>query len=303
MLRRGRGDDGVSRRELRCRGDAGGDRRATNAPRCTAFPTMFIAELDHPDFASYDLSSLRTGIMAGAPCPIETMRRVIERMHMREVTIAYGMTETSPISFQSRIDDPDRTPRRDGGPHPSPCRGQDRRRKSAASCRWASAGELCTRGYCVMRGYWEDDERTRGSDRSPPAGCIPAISPPSTSRAIATSSAAIKDMLIRGGENVYPREIEEFLLRHPKVQAVQVFGVPDQRLGEEVCAFDRAEARSVGDGGGDRRLLPGSDLPLQSAAPHPLRAGIPNDGHRQAAEIHDARTDDARNRRGSANPT
>ena len=206
--------------------------------KCTALhgvPTMFIAALDHPDFARYDTSSLRTGIMAGAPSPIETMRRVIAQLHMREVTIAYGMTETSPISFQSGIDD-----------------SMERRVSTVGRIQphievkivdatgnvvpIGTAGELCTRGYCVMRGYWEDPERTAESiDASGwmHSGDLATID----AEGYCNIVGRVKDMLIRGGENLYPREIEEFLYRHPKVQAVQVFGVPDARYGEAVCAF------------------------------------------------------------------
>jgi len=206
--------------------------------KCTALhgvPTMFIAMLDHPDFAQYEMSSLRTGIMAGAPCPIETMRRVIAQMHMSEVTIAYGMTETSPISFQSGLDDPiERRVSTVGRIQPH----IEVKIVDAAGqvVPLGTAGELCTRGYCVMRGYWEDAERTAESIDA--AGWM-------HSGDLATIDAEgycnivgrVKDMLIRGGENVYPREIEEYLYRHPKVQAVQVFGVPDPRYGEAVCAF------------------------------------------------------------------
>jgi fatty-acyl-CoA synthase len=206
--------------------------------KCTALhgvPTMFIAMLDHATFRRYDLSSLRTGIMAGAPCPIETMRRVIDAMHMREVTIAYGMTETSPISFQSRVDDPlERRVATVGRIHPHvEVKIVDAMGRTVPV---GTPGELCTRGYSVMRGYWEDPERTR--EAIDPAGWM-------HSGDLATIDAEgycnivgrVKDMLIRGGENVYPREIEEFLFRHPKIQAAQVFGVPDPRLGEEVCAW------------------------------------------------------------------
>jgi fatty-acyl-CoA synthase len=206
--------------------------------RCTALhgvPTMFIAMLDHPSFRRYDLSSLRTGIMAGAPCPIETMRRVIDEMRMREVTIAYGMTETSPISFQSRVDDPlERRVSTVGRIHPHvEVKIVD---EAGRIVPVGKSGELLTRGYCVMRGYWEDEERTRESIDA--AGWM-------HSGDLATIDAEgycnivgrVKDMLIRGGENIFPREVEEYLFRHPKVQAAQVFGVPDARLGEEVCAF------------------------------------------------------------------
>jgi fatty-acyl-CoA synthase len=206
--------------------------------KCTALhgvPTMFIAQLDHPAFARYDLSSLRTGIMAGAPCPIETMRRVVHQMHMREVTIAYGMTETSPISFQSRVDDPiERRVSTVGRIHPHvEVKIVD---EAGRIVPIGKSGELCTRGYCVMRGYWEDAERTREAIDDAGwmhSGDLATID----EEGFCNIVGRVKDMLIRGGENIYPREIEEFLFRHPKIQAAQVFGVPDPRLGEEVCAW------------------------------------------------------------------
>ena len=206
--------------------------------RCTALhgvPTMFISILDHPRFRAYELSSLRTGIMAGAPCPIETMRRVVAEMHMKEITIAYGMTETSPISFQSGMDDPlERRVSTVGRiqPHVEVKIVDERGRIVPIG----KSGELCTRGYLVMRGYWEDAERTRevldesGWMHSGDLATLDA-------EGYCNIVGRVKDMLIRGGENVYPREIEEFLFGHPKVQAAQVFGVPDARLGEEVCAW------------------------------------------------------------------
>jgi fatty-acyl-CoA synthase len=206
--------------------------------RCTALhgvPTMFIAALEHASFANYDTSTLRTGIMAGAPCPIDTMRAVIDRMHMREVTIGYGMTETSPLSFQSRTDDPiDRRVSTVGRilPHVE-VKIVDATGKVV---RIGDAGELCTRGYGVMRGYWDDPERSAEAiDASGwmHSGDLATID----EQGYCSIVGRLKDMLIRGGENIYPREIEEFLLRHPKVQSAQVFGVPDHRLGEDVCAF------------------------------------------------------------------
>jgi fatty-acyl-CoA synthase len=206
--------------------------------KCTALhgvPTMFIAELEHPNFANYDTSTLRTGIMAGAPCPIDTMRAVIDRMHMREVTIGYGMTETSPLSFQSRTADPiDRRVSTVGRvlPHVE-VKIVDANGKVA---RLGESGELCTRGYGVMRGYWDDPERS--AEALDAAGWMHSGDLATIDEhGYCTIVGRLKDMLIRGGENIYPREIEEFLLRHPKVQSVQVFGVPDHRLGEEVCAF------------------------------------------------------------------
>ena len=206
--------------------------------RCTALhgvPAMFIAQLGHPEFARYDLSSLRTGIMAGAPCPIETMRRVVAEMHMREVTIGYGMTETSPLSFQSAVDDPlDRRVSTVGRilPHLEVKIVDEHGRIVAVGQR----GELCTRGYAVMLGYWDDADATREAIDA--AGWM-------HSGDLATVDAdgycnivgRLKDMLIRGGENVFPREIEEYLYRHQKVLEAQVFGIPDTRLGEEICAW------------------------------------------------------------------
>jgi fatty-acyl-CoA synthase len=208
--------------------------------RCTALhgvPTMFIAELDHPEFERFDLSSLRTGIMAGSPCPIEVMKRAVAKMHLKEITIAYGMTETSPVSFQSSTDDPlDRRVSTVGRIHPHiEVKIVDSEGRIAPR---GTAGELLTRGYSVMLGYWGDEERT--SEAIDESGWMHTGD-------LATIDAAgycnivgrIKDMVIRGGENIYPREIEEFLYRHPKIQDVQVIGVPDERFGEEICAWVR----------------------------------------------------------------
>src|ERR1700760_186824 len=206
--------------------------------KCTTLygvPTMFIAELDHPEFSRFDLKSLRTGIMAGAPCPIKVMKRVNHEMNMGEVTIAYGMTETSPVSFQSATDDPlQRRVSTVGRIHPHvEVKIVDLEGRIVPR---GARGELCTRGYSVMLGYW--DEREKTADVLDAAGWMHTGD-------LATIDAAgycnivgrIKDMVIRGGENVYPREIEEFLYRHPKIQDVQVIGVPDQRYGEELCAW------------------------------------------------------------------
>ena len=205
--------------------------------RCTALhgvPTMFIAELGHPRFAEFDLRSLRTGIMAGSPCPIETMKQVVSRMNMREVTIAYGMTETSPVSFQSATSDPlDRRTTTVGRVQPHlECKVID---VNGDLVPVGEKGELCTRGYSVMTGYWGDEERTRQAviDGWMHTGDLATIDEDGYCNIV----GRVKDMLIRGGENVYPREIEEFLFRHPKVQSVQVFGVPDVKYGEEVCAW------------------------------------------------------------------
>ena len=210
---------------------------AVAAERCSALhgvPTMFIAELEHPRFGEFDLSSLRTGIMAGSPCPIETMKRVVARMHMTEVTIAYGMTETSPVSFQSSTADSlERRVTTVGRilPHLE-AKVVDR---DLATTPVGIPGELWVRGYSVMRGYWNDPARTAevlvdGWMRTGDLATIDA-------EGYCNIVGRAKDMVIRGGENVYPREVEEFLFRHPKIQSVQVFGVPDPRYGEELCAW------------------------------------------------------------------
>ncbi|MFG3404822.1 AMP-binding protein [Streptomyces sp. NPDC048142] len=211
---------------------------AVQQERCTSLygvPTMFIAELDLPDFAAYDLSSLRTGIMAGSPCPAEVMKRVVAEMHMAEVSICYGMTETSPVSTQTRRDDD--LERRTGTvgrvlPHievkvVDPVTGVTLPR--------GSAGELRTRGYSVMLGYWDQPDRTAevvDAGRWMRTGDLAVMREDGYVQVV----GRIKDMIIRGGENVYPREIEEFLYGHPKIADVQVVGVPDERYGEEILA-------------------------------------------------------------------
>ncbi|URM89126.1 AMP-binding protein [Streptomyces sp. MRC013] len=212
--------------------------RAVERERCTSLygvPTMFIAELNLPDFAAYDLSSLRTGIMAGSPCPVEVMKRVVAEMNMAEVSICYGMTETSPVSTQTRRDDD--LERRTGTvgrvlPHVE-VKVVDP--VSGATLPRGEAGELCTRGYGVMLGYWDEPERTAeaiDAGRWMHTGDLAVMREDGYVRIV----GRIKDMIIRGGENVYPREIEEFLYGHPKVADVQVVGVPDERYGEEVLA-------------------------------------------------------------------
>ena len=222
--------------------------RSVQAERCTSLygvPTMFIAELGLPDFASYDLSTLRTGIMAGSPCPVEVMKRVVSEMHMTEVTICYGMTETSPVSAQTTAnDDMERRVSTVGRVHPhvevkviDPETGRVLPRDTP--------GEMCTRGYSVMLGYWHEPERT--------AEAIDAARWMHTGDLAVMDQAGylnivgrIKDMVIRGGENVYPREVEEFLYAHAAIEDVQVIGVPDAKFGEELCAWIR--------------LRPGQDL-------------------------------------------
>ena len=214
---------------------------AVQAERCTSLygvPTMFIAELDHPEFDRYDFSSLRTGIMAGSPCPIELMKRVRTQMHMEEVTICYGMTETSPVSFQTEVDDPvDKKVETVGHIHPyveakvvDPVTGRIVLR--------GVPGELLVRGYPVMLGYWENDPATRlaiDAARWMHTGDQATIDEEGYCRIV----GRIKDMVIRGGENIYPREVEEFLYRHPAISDVQVIGVPDPKYGEELCAWVR----------------------------------------------------------------
>ena len=211
---------------------------AVAAEKCTALygvPTMFIAQLQHPDFTNFDLSSLRTGIMAGSPCPVEVMKQVIDNMHMDDVTIAYGMTETSPVSTQTSVDDQvERRVSTIGRIQPHlEVKIIDGDGRIVAP---GVTGELCTRGYSVMRGYWDEADRT--------AEAIDAGKWMHTGD-LATMDGAgyfnivgrITDMVIRGGENLYPREIEEFLYRHPKIADVQIFGIPDERYGEELCAW------------------------------------------------------------------
>jgi fatty-acyl-CoA synthase len=218
------------------------------AERCTSLygvPTMFIAELGLPDFASYDLSSLRTGIMAGSPCPVEVMKRVLTEMHMDEVTICYGMTETSPVSTQTRTDDDmERRVATVGRVHPhveikviDPETGLMLPR--------GRNGELCTRGYSVMLGYWNEPDKTAeaiDAGRWMHTGDLAVMDDAGYLNIV----GRIKDMVIRGGENIYPREVEEFLYTHPEIEDVQVVGVPDLKYGEELCAWVK--------------LRPGSDL-------------------------------------------
>jgi fatty-acyl-CoA synthase len=209
------------------------------AERCTALhgvPTMFIAELDHPRFGEFDLSTLRTGIMAGSPCPIEVMKRVVGEMNLSQITIAYGMTETSPVSCQSSTDTPlDRRVATVGRVQPHlEVKIVDTSTGDITAP--GMAGELCTRGYAVMHGYWGDPERTReaiDADGWMHTGDLATMD----AEGYVNIVGRIKDMVIRGGENVYPREIEEFLYRHPQIQDVQVVGVPDARYGEELCAW------------------------------------------------------------------
>ena len=208
--------------------------------RCTALhgvPTMFIAELEHPRFGEFDLSSLRTGVMAGSPCPVEVMNKVIAQMHMSEVLIAYGQTETSPINHMTAIDDPiDKRVGTVGRPA-AHCEiricGTD-----GSTLPVGEHGEICCRGYSVMEGYWGDADKTRETidqDGWLHSGDIGVMDEGGYTQI----TGRIKDMIIRGGENIYPREVEEFLYSHPSILDVQVFGVPDQKYGEQLCVWIR----------------------------------------------------------------
>ena len=212
--------------------------RTVEAERCTALhgvPTMFIAELDQVDFAKFDLSNLRTGVIAGAPCAIELMKRLIGKMHLSEITIAYGMTETGPVSFETSVHDPvERRVTTVGRvlPHTEVKIVDEAGRVVPVG----TPGELLTRGYCVMPGYWNDPERTKKAIDEAHwirSGDIATLDEEGYCNIV----GRLKDMLIRGGENIFPREIEEFLFGHPKIEDVQVIGVPDPKYGEEVCAW------------------------------------------------------------------
>ncbi len=218
--------------------DAGAVLASVQDQRCSVLhgvPTMFIAALDEPNFSDFDLASLRTGIMAGAPCPAELMKRVMEEMHMTQVTIAYGMTETGPVSTQTRVDDPvDRRVETVGRvlPH-TEIKIVDPEGRIVPR---GTPGELLTRGYCVMPKYWNDAERTAKAideARWIASGDIAVVDEDGYFQIV----GRIKDMLIRGGENIFPREIEDFLYTHPKIEQVEVIGVPDPKFGEEVCAW------------------------------------------------------------------
>jgi fatty-acyl-CoA synthase len=217
--------------------------QAVQEERCTALhgvPTMFIAELEHPDFKRFDLSSLRTGIMAGAPCPIEVMKKVITEMHMSEVLIAYGQTECSPVNHMTLADDPlekrvDSVGR--AGPHLEvKIVGED-----GEIVPVGEPGDICTRGYAVMKGYWNDPGRTaetvdaEGWLHSGDLGVMDR-------EGYVQVVGRLKDMIIRGGENIYPREIEEFLFTHPKIQDAKAVGVADEKYGEEVCVWVQLKA-------------------------------------------------------------
>lgn len=227
--------------------DPGATLRAVSEERCTAIhgvPTMFIAELDHADFRDFDLTSLRTGIIAGAPCPVELMKRLIGEMHLEQITIAYGMTETGPVSFQTSTTDS--VERRVGTvgqvlPH-TEIKIVDADDRVVPR---GTSGELLTRGYCVMPGYWQDPEKTASTIDDAHwlhSGDIAVLDESGYCQIV----GRLKDMLIRGGENIFPREIEEFLFQHSAVEQAEVIGVPDAKFGEEICAWIKlAEGASV----------------------------------------------------------
>ena len=273
---------------------------AVEAERCTSLygvPTMFIAELDHPDFERFDLTTLRTGIMAGSPCPVEVMKQVVSRMHMDEVTICYGMTETSPVSTQTEADDTlDKRVGTVGRVHPHvEVRVVDP--ETGATVERDVPGELCTRGYSVMQGYWNDPERTAeaiDADGWMHTGDLATMDEDGYLNIV----GRIKDMVIRGGENIYPREIEEFLYTHPDV---------GRRPGDRRARRPlRRGAHGVGEAAGGRaahrgraaRVLPRPHRALQGAALRPLRRRVPDDGHRQGPEVQDAGGGDRRARPG-----
>ena len=243
---------------------------AVSEEKCTALygvPTMFIAELDLPDFREYDLSSLRTGIMAGSSCPIEVMKRVVAEMNMSEITIAYGMTETSPVSFQSSTDDPlERRVSTVGRIHPHvQVKVIDPEGRTVPT---GEKGELCTRGYNVMSGYWDDPEKTREAIDAAGwmhTGDLATIDVEGYCNIV----GRVKDMVIRGGENIYPREVEEFLFGHDKIQDVAVFGVPDDKYGEQLCAWIKLKEEGTLDEAGIKAFC--KDSLAHYKVPHYVR--------------------------------
>ena len=265
--------------------------RAMEAERCTSVlgvPTMFIAMLGHPEFHDVDLSSLRTGMMAGSPCPVEVMKQCVDEMHMSEVTIGYGMTETSPVSCQTSPDDP--LDKRVGTvgrvlPHVQvkvidPATGE--------TLGLNEPGEFCTKGYSVMLGYWNEPQMTADSidaDGWMHSGDIAVMD----DDLYVSIVGRIKDMIIRGGENIYPREVEEFLYTHPDIVDVQVIGVPDKKYGEEMVAWVRLREGATHDPRRSRCVLRRPHRPLQDPAVHPRDRRLPDDRHGKDSEVPHAR--------------
>ncbi len=271
---------------------------AIEADRATAVygvPTMFIAMLDHPTRAGRDLSSLRTGIMAGSPCPLEVMQRVVAEMGARDVTIAYGLTEASPVITQTRADDPIELRVKTVG---RPLPGFEVRLVDPATGRNLGdeeQGELCARGHGVMLGYYnmpEQTARTIDADGWLHTGDLASR----MANGYYRITGRIKDMVIRGGENIYPREIEEYLYTHPAVQDVSVVGVPDPKYIEELAAWIRLKPGPDRQRRDDPRVLPEEPGALQGSQTHPLRQRVSADGHRQDPEVQDPRSDDPRAR-------
>jgi len=267
--------------------DAEATLRAIETHQCTSIygvPTMFIAQLDHPSFSQFRLDSLRTGIMAGAPCPIEVMKQVMERMHVPEITICYGMTETSPVSFQSAVDAPiDARVSTVGRIHPhveckiiNPETGEIVPR--------GTPGELCTRGYSVMLGYWDNTEATAASidaARWMHTGDLAVM----RDDGYVNISGRIKDVIIRGGENVYPREIEEFLYSHPKISEVQVIRRARSQIRRGTVCVDSPPRKPADHGRGAAGILSRPDRHLQDSALHPLYHRVPDDRHGEDSEF------------------
>ena len=261
--------------------------KTLEAERCTSVlgvPTMFIAMLAHPQFHEFDLSSLRTGMMAGSPCPIEVMKQCVDEMHLHEVTIGYGMTETSPVSTQTSPDDP--LDKRVGTvgrvlPHVQvkvidPVTG--------TTLGLNEAGELCTKGYSVMLGYWNEPQMTDDAidtDGWMHSGDLAVMD----DDGYVSIVGRIKDMIIRGGENIYPREVEEFLYGHPDIVDVQVVGVPDSKYGEELVAWIRLRDGATMTRDEHRCVLFGPHRPFQDPALHPRDRRVPDDGHGEGPEV------------------
>ena len=265
---------------------------AVDRERCTALlgvPTMFIAELDHPDFEQYDTSSLRTGIMAGSPCPMEVMKKVVDVMGANEITIAYGQTESSPVITQTRTDDPLELRVSSVGRKLPDVEVRILSVETDEDCAPGEQGELLTRGYHVMRGYYKMEEKTAeviDDEGWLHTGDLAIMDEDGYVRI----TGRAKDMIIRGGENVYPREIEEFLYTHPEISDVQVYGVPDEKYGEKVAAAVQLRQGSEAHRGGSQRLLPREHRPLQGSRVRRLRRRVPDDGERQDPEVQTPRS-------------
>ena len=270
---------------------------AIQAERCDAFggvPTMFVAILNHPAFAQYDLSSLRCGFIGGSPCPADIMRRIMDEMHINDIIIVYGMTELSGGSTQTaRSDSLERRVKTIGRAQPHmEVKLVDPEGRTVPR---GMQGEICFRGHMVMRGYWNAEAQTKETiddGRWLHSGDLGTMDEDD----YITITGRSKDMVIRGGENIYPREVEEFLFGHPAVADVQVFGVPDARYRRGTMRLDPTEARCRGNRGGDPRLLSRPHHAFQDSPLCAVRRQLPDDGHRQGAEVRHAGDDDRRAR-------